>query len=209
MESETPTGISETPSGTTETPMSSSSYTPKQVEYNSEKYNILIHIECSEIIFQIASINTNPNKIFDNSFSLEILVVINEFFKLYNTLNEALEYLNDLLELNKYSIKSKNENDNIIYFYFPPSPPFQKKAIEIPLKKKKNENDISYDTLSDEMKKIIDQNDLILGIDLGTTYSCGAIMIEQKIIVIENSLGLRTTPSYVSFLSPNERVVGE
>ena len=59
------------------------------------------------------------------------------------------------------------------------------------------------------MKKIIDQNDLILGIDLGTTYSCGAIMIEQKIIVIENSLGLRTTPSYVSFLSPNERVVGE
>jgi len=30
------------------------------------------------------------------------------------------------------------------------------------------------------MKKIIDQNDLILGIDLGTTYSCGAIMIEQK-----------------------------
>ena len=119
-----------------ETPMSSSSYTPKQVEYNSEKYNILIHIECSEIIFQIASINTNPNKIFDNSFSLEKLVVINEFFKLYNTLNEALEYLNDLLELNKYTIKNNNEDDSIIYFCFLAFPPHLKRAIEIPLKKK-------------------------------------------------------------------------
>ena len=199
----------ETPSEMSETPMSSSSYTPKQVEYNSEIYNILIHIEGSEIIFQIESINTNPNKIFNNSFSLEKLVDISEYFKIYNTLNEALEYLNDLLGLNKYTIKNNNDNNNIIYFCFPPSPPFQKKPIEIPLKKKINENDISYNSLSDEMKKIIDQNDLILGIDLGTTYSCGAIMIDQKIIVIENSLGLRTTPSYVSFLSPNERVVGE
>ena len=126
----------ETPSEMSETPMSSSSYTPKQVEYNSEIYNILIHIEGSEIIFQIESINTNPNKIFNNSFSLEKLVDISEYFKIYNTLNEALEYLNDLLGLNKYTIKNNNDNNNIIYFCFPPSPPFQKKPIEIPLKKK-------------------------------------------------------------------------
>ena len=117
--------------------MSSSSYTPKQVEYNSEKYNILIHIECSEIIFQIASINTNPNKIFDNSFSLERLVAISELFRIHDTLNKALEFLNGLLLFNKYTIKYNNENENIIYFCFLAFPPFQNKDIEIPLKKKK------------------------------------------------------------------------
>ena len=120
-----------------ENPMSSSSYTPRQVEYNSEKYNILIHIECSEIIFQIASINTNPNKIFDNSFSLERLVGISQLFMTYNTLDKALEFLNGLINLNRYTIRNDNENDNIIYFCFLAFPPFQNKDIEIPLKKKK------------------------------------------------------------------------
>ena len=59
------------------------------------------------------------------------------------------------------------------------------------------------------MKEIIDKDDIILGIDLGTTYSAASVMIDDKIIMIENSLGLGTTPSFVSFLGPHEICVGE
>ena len=42
------------------------------------------------------------------------------------------------------------------------------------------------------MKKIIDNNELILGIDFGTTYSCASVMLDDKKIIIKNSLGERT-----------------
>ena len=71
------------------------------------------------------------------------------------------------------------------------------------------EIDISYYNLSDKMKKIIDENQLVLGIDLGTTYSCAAVMIENNVIMIRNSLGQTTTPSFIYFLSENEVYVGE
>ena len=48
----------------------------------------------------------------------------------------------------------------------------------------------------------------ILGIDLGTTFSCVSIYQNGKSIIIPNDLGERTTPSYVSFFENNERLVG-
>ena len=49
----------------------------------------------------------------------------------------------------------------------------------------------------------------VIGIDLGTTNSCVAIMEgKTNIKVIENSEGARTTPSIVGFLSNGEKVVG-
>ncbi len=49
----------------------------------------------------------------------------------------------------------------------------------------------------------------VIGIDLGTTNSCVAVMEGGEPTVIPNSEGGRTTPSVVSFLQSGERVVGE
>ena len=48
----------------------------------------------------------------------------------------------------------------------------------------------------------------IIGIDLGTTNSCVAIMEGKAARVIENAEGARTTPSVVAFSSDNQRLVG-
>ncbi|HPF45382.1 MAG TPA: molecular chaperone DnaK [Emcibacteraceae bacterium] len=49
----------------------------------------------------------------------------------------------------------------------------------------------------------------VIGIDLGTTNSCVAIMDGSKPKVIENSEGGRTTPSMVAFLEDGEKLVGQ
>ena len=117
-------------------------------------------------------------------------------------MGEALNLLKDLFE-EKYSIEEKE------------------KCLFLTIKKKNDikfildkidENfdiDISYDHLSDKMRKYVDENELVLGIDLGTTYSCAAVMIEDKIVMIRNSLGLTTTPSFIYFLNKDEVYVGE
>ena len=49
----------------------------------------------------------------------------------------------------------------------------------------------------------------ILGIDLGTTNSCMAIMEAGEPVVIPNAEGARTTPSVVAFTKSGERLVGQ
>eukprot|EP00703_Trepomonas_sp_PC1_P003780 JAP92826.1 Heat shock protein 70 [Trepomonas sp. PC1] len=49
----------------------------------------------------------------------------------------------------------------------------------------------------------------IIGIDLGTTYSCVAISRGGQIDIIPNEIGNRITPSYVAFTSTGDRLVGD
>src|SRR5271156_100592 len=49
----------------------------------------------------------------------------------------------------------------------------------------------------------------VIGIDLGTTNSCVAVMEGKNAKVIENSEGMRTTPSMVAFTESGERLVGQ
>ena len=49
----------------------------------------------------------------------------------------------------------------------------------------------------------------VIGIDLGTTNSCVAVMEGKNAKVIENSEGARTTPSMVAFTESEERLVGQ
>src|SRR3954462_3591000 len=49
----------------------------------------------------------------------------------------------------------------------------------------------------------------VIGIDLGTTNSCVAVMEGNEAVVIPNSEGRRTTPSIVAFLDNGERKIGD
>ena len=48
----------------------------------------------------------------------------------------------------------------------------------------------------------------VIGIDLGTTNSCVAVLENDQPVVITNAEGSRTTPSVVAFTKNGERLVG-
>jgi molecular chaperone DnaK len=63
--------------------------------------------------------------------------------------------------------------------------------------------------VSTSIRKEYNRMGKIIGIDLGTTNSCVAVMEGNEPVVIANSEGGRTTPSVVGFAKTGERLVGQ
>ena len=164
-------------------------------------YYVKIYLEKDSVTFELES-ETDSNT-YINHFTLENLKNIDKYFKQSETIQESLNEFKDLLE-EDCDIEQNNENENILFVIH-----LKKRDIKLPLLKIDDNVNISYDSLSDYMKELIDDNRLVIGIDLGTTYSCAAVMIDNNIIMIRNSLGLTTTPSYVSFINRNKVYVGQ
>src|ERR1041384_8594243 len=62
---------------------------------------------------------------------------------------------------------------------------------------------------SDSLLQGVNDMAKVIGIDLGTTNSCVAVMDGKDAKVIENAEGARTTPSMVAFSEEGERLVGQ
>ena len=160
-------------------------------------YELKIYIQKDVIVLE-TEIDSGK---YTNQLSLEELQNMNRYFNQSNNLENAIEDLSYLFE-NEYSIEENEETITFIIKY-------RRDLIKFVLDKVEDKIDLSYDSLPDQMKEIIDDNQLVLGIDLGTTYSCAAVMIDKNIIMIRNFLGSTTTPSYISFVDQNEVYVGE
>ena len=160
---------------------------------------ISLSINGNELIFKLEF--NNSNQVYINNFSFENLKQINKYFKQFDWLNECKEKLERFINRHKYSIKKINNMINLNINYDEDEDPIK---IE-----QDTSNNIEFNSLSNKMKELINNNELILGIDLGTTSSSTAIIIDKKLIVIPNEFGLLSTPSYISIIDDEKRYIGD
>ena len=169
---------------------------------NTNSNTISLSISGNELIFKLKFNNSNQEYI--NNFSLENLTQINDYFLQFRSLDKCKERLERFINKNKYSIEKTNNMINLNIKREEDEAP-----IKIELLLQDTSNNIEYNSLSNKMKELIDNHGLILGIDLGTTSSSTAIIIDKKLIVIPNEFGLLSTPSYISIIDDEKRYIGD
>ena len=182
-------------------------YEKDNISFNKETYSVKVYLDTNYISFEVKLKPSGKNKsekTFFERFNNSQLGIIDPSFQNCD-LVENFGVINDRLN-NEKPIKYKiQRNESSVKFIIIKS---SKTSLIFNLKEKLEDDNISFDFLSDEMKQIIRHDELIIGIDLGTTYSCASVIIDNKKIIIPNSLGEKTTASYVSFLSECEVCVG-
>ena len=171
------------------------------VNIGQERYKIIIDIEFSKLLVKLESEIKDPETIYQNHFQLPEIQNLCLFFSAFQTLEIARQQISNIIATSEKKVLINENNISLDITMFG-------QKISFPLIKLEKNNEF-YNSLSSEMKEIVKNNEIIVGIDLGTTYSCASVMLDNEIIVIENSLGLRTTPSYVCFLEHNRICVGE
>ena len=173
------------------------------ITLGTERYKINFIIEMANLLIRLEPEDNNLDNIYQTSLTLKEIKQLHKTFKGSDDLEEAKETFLDILNSGNLNRAEKNDNNvSLIINIFG-------KDVSIPLKKLEKEGNIIYKNLSDEIQAIIEDKQLIIGIDLGTTFSSASVMLDNDIIMIKNSLGLNITPSYVCFLEEDKIIVGE
>ena len=111
---------------------------------DNKEYKIKIFNESKNVIFSVSQINSISNKCFQNNYSLENLIQINNYFKMFDTIFDAIENISLLFKSNNYKLNIIN---NIIKISLIPGFPIKGK-IEFELKEKpKDKNEQINDLL--------------------------------------------------------------
>lgn len=168
-----------------------------ELEYNSIKYKYTLDLSKDQLFFKIGSFDQKIT--YQEHFSFERLQIISELFT--KDINNCIELIKKFLKNKLFSIKIEN-TDMIIHF--------DNMTHEFDMKLPLKEENFNFNKpLGKDIQNAIENNELVLGIDFGTTYSTSSVMIDKVPIVIPNDFGQLSTPSYISFIDDKSYFVGE
>ena len=150
------------------------------LDIDTERYKLIIYPEFSQLVFKLEPENKAIEKIYQNRFMLDDIKTWHLFFQGFQNIEQAKENFIIALKNNIHTnpMRVEKNGKDIILIIN-----LFGKEVSLLIKLIDKKYDISYD-------------------------SCACAMIDEHFIIIENSLGLRSTPSYVCFLSKNEICTG-